>query len=214
MVRLTLGVALAAAALAGGPRLQAAQPDKRPNLLFIIFDDWGWKHAGAYGCTWVKTPNFERVAREGILFKHCFTSNPKCSPCRASILTGRNTWQLKEACCHFGLFPAGFALYPDLLEQAGYAVGLTGKGWGPGDFRAAWVGASLEVQKRLYQSLEKSAKPTPGRLREILALLALEWIASPDAVQHLAALTRDGKFDPLTEEAAAAQARLQQWAKK
>ncbi len=137
MTRLTLGMTLAAAALAGGPRLQAAEQDKRPNILFLIFDDWGWNHAGAYGCTWVKTPNFDRVAREGILFKHCFTSNPKCSPCRASVLTGRNTWQLKEACCHNGLFPAGFAVYPDLLEQAGYAVGLTGKGWGPGDFKTA-----------------------------------------------------------------------------
>src|SRR5678815_1627818 len=78
----------------------------RPNILFIIFDDWnGSTHAGAYGCTWIKTPNFDRVAREGILFKNAFTSNPKCSPCRASILTGRNTWQLKEAVCHNGIFP-------------------------------------------------------------------------------------------------------------
>ncbi len=110
-------------------------PAARPNILFMIADDWGWNHAGAYGCTWVKTPTFDRVAREGLLFRHAFTSNPKCSPCRASILTGRNTWQLEEACCHNGLFPAKFAVYPDLLEQAGYAVGSTGKGWGPGDFR-------------------------------------------------------------------------------
>lgn len=116
------------------PALVAADA-ARPNLLFIIFDDWGWQHAGAYGSTWVKTPNFDRVAREGVLFQHAFTSNPKCSPCRASILTGRNSWQLKEAVSHNGLFPAGFEVYPDLLEQAGYAVGLTGKGWGPGDFK-------------------------------------------------------------------------------
>ena len=109
---------------------------KRPNILFIIFDDWnGSTHAGAYGCDWVKTPNFDRVAKEGVLFNHCFTSNPKCSPCRASILTGRNTWQLKEAVSHGGFFPAGFETYPDLLEKAGYNVGLTGKGWGPGDFK-------------------------------------------------------------------------------
>jgi arylsulfatase A-like enzyme len=116
-------------------RSLAAQETVRPNILFIIFDDWGWQHAGAYGCRWVKTPNFDRVAREGILFRNAFTSNPKCSPCRASILTGRNTWQLEEACCHNGLFPAKFAVYPDLLEAAGYVVGVTGKGWGPGDFR-------------------------------------------------------------------------------
>src|SRR5215216_3304014 len=107
----------------------------RPNILFIIFDDWGWQHAGAYGSTWVKTPNFDRVAREGVLFKNAFTSNPKCSPCRASILTGRNVWQLNEAVSHGGYFPAGFETYPDLLEKGGYTVGLTGKGWGPGDFK-------------------------------------------------------------------------------
>lgn len=110
--------------------------DARPNILFIIFDDWGWQHAGAYGCDWVKTPNFDRLAKEGLLFKNAFTSNPKCSPCRASILTGRNTWQLEEASCHNGIFPSKFAVYPDLLEQAGYTVGLTGKGWGPGDFKS------------------------------------------------------------------------------
>ena len=116
------------------PAAAAATAESRPNILFIIFDDWGWQHAGAYGCSWVKTPNFDRVAREGVLFKNAFTSNPKCSPCRATILTGRNTWQLREAVSHNGLFPAGFETYPDLLERAGYAVGLTGKGWGPGDF--------------------------------------------------------------------------------
>ncbi|SIN71781.1 Arylsulfatase A [Singulisphaera sp. GP187] len=113
----------------------AGGPD-RPNVLFIIFDDWGWNHAGAYGCSWVKTPNFDRVAREGILFKNAFTSNPKCSPCRASILTGRNSWQLEEAACHYGIFPRKFAVYPELLEAAGYTVGLTGKGWGPGDHQS------------------------------------------------------------------------------
>ncbi len=131
MRRILLVLALAFAAT-----LRAAAPAaERPNILFIIFDDWGWQHAGAYGSTWVKTPNFDRVAREGVLFKNAFTSNPKCSPCRATILTGRNTWQLKEAVSHNGYFPAGFEVYPDLLEKSGYAVGLTGKGWGPGDFR-------------------------------------------------------------------------------
>ena len=115
-------------------RLRAAD-SVRPNILFMIMDDWGWQHAGAYGCNWVKTPTFDRLAKEGVLFKNAFTSNPKCSPCRASILTGRNTWQMEEASCHFGLFPAKFAVYPDLLEEAGYTVGLTGKGWGPGDFK-------------------------------------------------------------------------------
>ena len=135
MKRIRLLSFLLALAILPAPcsKLHAAEP-ARPNILFIIFDDWGWQHAGAYGCDWVKTPNFDRVAKEGVLFKGAFTSNPKCSPCRATILTGRNSWQLEEAVCHGGIFPPKFAVYPDMLEASGYAVGLTGKGWGPGKF--------------------------------------------------------------------------------
>ena len=68
--------------------------------------------------------------------RNAFTSNPKCSPCRATILTGRNTWQLKEAINHNSIFPNEFAVYPAELEKAGYFVGMTGKGWGPGDFKS------------------------------------------------------------------------------
>jgi arylsulfatase A-like enzyme len=127
-----------------------AQATRRPNILFVIGDDWGRGHAGAYGCDWIKTPSFDRVAREGALFTHCFTSNPKCSPSRATILTGRNSWQLKEAVNHFSIMPSEFAVYPALLEKAGYHVGLTGKGWGPGDFRS--TGFAHNPAGREYQS--------------------------------------------------------------
>jgi len=113
--------------------LPAAAAD-RPNILFVIYDDMNWDSAGAYGCEWIETPNFDRIAREGVLFRHAFTSNPKCAPCRASILTGRNTWQLEDLSVHNSIFPKKWAVYPDLLEEAGYEIGLTGKGWGPGDF--------------------------------------------------------------------------------
>ena len=113
-----------------------AQSANRPNILFVIADDWGHNHSGAYGCTWVKTPSFDRIASEGVRFTNCFTSNPKCSPSRATILTGRNSWQLKEAVNHQSIFPSEFPVYPKLLEQAGYSVGLTGKGWGPGDYKS------------------------------------------------------------------------------
>lgn len=113
-----------------------AQTSKRPNILFFIADDWGRGHAGAYGCTWIKTPNFDRLAKEGVRFTNVFTSNPKCSPSRATILTGRNSWQLKEAINHYSIFPNEFAIYPTVLEKNGYFTGMTGKGWGPGDFQS------------------------------------------------------------------------------
>ncbi len=106
--------------------------DQRPNILFLIADDWGWNHAGVSGCKWVKTPTFDRIAREGVLFRNAFTSNPKCSPSRATILTGRNTWQLEDACCHYGRFSAKYAVYPDLLARGRLSRRLHRQGLGAG----------------------------------------------------------------------------------
>ena len=105
----------------------------RPNILFAIADDAS--HCSAYGHTFVTTPHFDRVAREGVLFTNAFTTNPKCAPSRASILTGRHTWQNRESCLHWNYWPEDLPVYPDLLEEAGYHVGYTGKGWAPGDWK-------------------------------------------------------------------------------
>lgn len=107
-------------------------PAGKPNILFALADDWSFPHAGAYGCAWVKTPAFDRVAREGVLFTRAYTPNSKCAPSRACILTGRNSWQLKAACNHICFFPPEFKTYADSLSQNGYFVGMTCKGWGPG----------------------------------------------------------------------------------
>jgi arylsulfatase A-like enzyme len=105
----------------------------RPNILFVISDDQSYPHAGAYGTKWVKTPAFDRIAREGLLFTRAYTPNAKCAPSRASILTGRNSWQLEAAANHTPYFPAKFRGYVEVLGAHGYATGFTGKGWGPGD---------------------------------------------------------------------------------
>lgn len=89
---------------------------KRPNILFAIADDWG-RHAGVYGTKWVKTPAFDRVAKNGILFQQAFTPNAKCAPSRACILTGRNSWQLKEAANHICYFPPEFKGWAEALDR-------------------------------------------------------------------------------------------------
>lgn len=106
---------------------------ERPNILFCISDDQSFPHAGAYGCTWVKTPAFDRVANEGILFNNGYTPNAKSSPSRSCILTGRNSWQLEEAVNHQPHFPSKFKTFPESLKENGYFTGYTGKGWAPGD---------------------------------------------------------------------------------
>jgi len=104
----------------------------RPNILFALADDWSWPHAGVYGDTVVQTPTFNRVAREGMLFSHVFSVSPSCTPSRAAILTGQTIHRLEESGNLWSRLPKKFAGYPDLLEAAGYHIGLSGKGWGPG----------------------------------------------------------------------------------
>ena len=104
---------------------------KRPNILFALADDISYPHMGAYGTRWVKTPAFDRVAMEGILFTNAYTPNSKCSPSRASILTGRNTWQLEAGANHIVHWPTQFKTYTDVLMENGYHVGYTAKGYNP-----------------------------------------------------------------------------------
>jgi len=105
----------------------------QPNILFCISDDQSFPHASAYGCTWVKTPAFDRVAREGLLFTRAYTPNAKCAPSRACVLTGRNSWQLEAAGNHAGYFPAKYRTFVEALGAHGYVTGFTGKGWSPGE---------------------------------------------------------------------------------
>lgn len=118
------------------PRWQAAARQTPPNILFCIADDWAWPHASIYGDRVVRTPSFDRVAREGVLFTHAFSAAPSCTPSRAAILTGQAPHRLEEGGNLHGFLPAKFPVYTDLLEQARYFVGFTRKGWGPGDFKA------------------------------------------------------------------------------
>lgn len=125
--------------LGPGPAPLRAAPTpavRPPNILVCIADDWSWPHAGAYGDPVVRTPHFDRIAREGALFTHAFCASPSCTPSRAALLTGRMPHRLAEGANLWGFLPRQFAVYPDLLEQAGYVVGHQGKGWGPGNFKA------------------------------------------------------------------------------
>jgi arylsulfatase A-like enzyme len=115
-------------ALIGG---QALAAEARPNILFAIADDWGL-HAGVYGTEWVKTPSFDRVAREGLLFRNAYTPVAKCAPSRAIVLTGRYAWQNEEAGNHMAYFPAKLKSWPEVFRENGWHMGINGKGWGPG----------------------------------------------------------------------------------
>lgn len=112
----------------------------KPNILFLFADDWG-RYASAYGqleadnalCQVVKTPNFDRLAAEGALFRHAFVPAPSCTPCRSSVLSGRYFWQTQRGAILLGaVWDDSIPSYPLILEQAGYHIGYSYKCWGPG----------------------------------------------------------------------------------
>ena len=85
--------------------VQSAQTAERPNILFAFADDWGWPHAGAYEDPVVKTPAFDRLAKEGALFHHAYVSSPSCTPSRGAVLTGQYHWRLEGAANLWSVFP-------------------------------------------------------------------------------------------------------------
>ncbi|MGA0133900.1 MAG: sulfatase [Opitutales bacterium] len=109
----------------------------RPNILLILGDNWRFPHAGVLGDPHARTPAFDRVAREGVLFTHAFNPAPSCSPCRSSLLTGRAIHELGERASLWSGFPQDTPVFTQLLREAGYAIGYHGKPWAPGNFEAS-----------------------------------------------------------------------------
>ena len=142
---------LEAADLASGPR---------PNLLFCLADDWGWPHAGAYRDKVVKTPVFDGVARDGILFTHAFSAAPSCTPSRAAMLTGQAPHRLAEGGNLWGFLPKQFKSYADMLEEAGYVTGHSRKAWGPGSLAAA--GRTRDPSGRPFKGFSEFLKTVPA----------------------------------------------------
>lgn len=124
----------------------------RPNILFIIADDLGHWTLGYEGNADAKTPNIDRLAKEGIQLRRFYCTSPVCSPARASLLTGLMPsmhgvadWIRKGNVTAPGdvaiTYLEGFTCYTQLLAQAGYACGLSGK-WHLGDSQRPQQGFS------------------------------------------------------------------------
>ncbi len=133
---------------------------RRPNILLAISDDQSYPYCSVYGTTGISTPAFDQVAQNGILFNNAFVAAPQCSPSRAAILTGLNIWQLEEAGTHSSYFPKKFQVFTDLLEDNGYWIGYTGKGWAPGNWKGA--GWSRNPAGPEYNDKKLDTVPTTG----------------------------------------------------
>ncbi|HUX15394.1 MAG TPA: sulfatase-like hydrolase/transferase, partial [Phycisphaerae bacterium] len=126
----TAGAGAAALVL---PRwLRAAEPPRqRPNILYILADDIGYGDVGCYGATKVKTPNIDRLAKEGVRFSDAHTVSAVCTPSRYALLTGEYPWRINQWDPIFFrnrliVDPAKMTI-SRLLKQHGYATACIGK---------------------------------------------------------------------------------------
>ena len=126
----------------------ASADSSRPNILFAFADDWG-RYASAYAAIEkggpsdiVSTPNFDRIAKEGVLFTNAFVNAPSCTPCRSSLLSGQYFWRTgRGAILQGAVWDQNIPSYPLILQKAGYHIGHTYKVWSPGSPANAPYGA-------------------------------------------------------------------------
>jgi arylsulfatase A-like enzyme len=136
-----LGSVLAMLACVGAASA-AAQP-RSPNVVFILADDVGYGDLGCYGATRVKTPNLDRLAKEGRRFTDAHAPSATCTPSRYALLTGQYAWRKQGTGILPGdanlIIPPGSNTLPAIFQNAGYKTGIVGK-WhlGLGDSKINW----------------------------------------------------------------------------
>jgi arylsulfatase A-like enzyme len=118
--------------------LAAVGAPARPNILFVLTDDFGWGDLGSYGGQFVPTPHLDRMAREGIRFTQFYVAAPICSPSRVGCTTGAfpARWRLTSylqtrtgnaACGQADFLDPRAPSLARLLQAAGYATAHIGK---------------------------------------------------------------------------------------
>lgn len=133
-----------------------------PNVLVIIADDMSL-NAGIYGDHTIETPAIDAIGKDGVVFQSAHCTASSCTPSRASLLTGKYPHQLKEGGNLWGFLPSEYATYTKVLRNVGYNVGLEGKGWGPGNFKAGGYteNPAGKSYKRFENFLEQNGTDNP-----------------------------------------------------
>ena len=155
-----------------------ARAADRPNILFIFSDDHAMNAIGAYNSTFARTPNLDRLAKEGMLFRHCLVTNSICGPSRATVLTGKYN--------HVNGFPDNSSIfdntqqtYPKLLQKAGYQTCVIGKWHLESDPTGFDDWAVLPGQGSYYNPdfiTAKGKEHIEGYATEIITDKALKWL--------------------------------------
>jgi arylsulfatase A-like enzyme len=100
---------------------------KKPNIIYIMTDDHGYQAMSCYGSKINKTPNLDRIAKNGMRFNNCFCTNSICGPSRAVILTGKYSHINGIMKNDNAVLDPKIQIYPELLQQAGYQTAVVGK---------------------------------------------------------------------------------------
>ncbi|MCH2372905.1 MAG: sulfatase-like hydrolase/transferase [Planctomycetes bacterium] len=151
----------------------------RPNILFVFSDDHATQAIGAYGSKINKTPNIDRIANEGAVFKNSFCTNSICGPSRASILTGKHS-HLNGFLRNGNRFDPTQLTFPKLMQQAGYETAIIGK-W---HLSSQPVGFDywevLPGQGHYYNpdfiQMDGSRKRYTGYCTDLITDLSLKWL--------------------------------------
>jgi arylsulfatase A-like enzyme len=150
---------------ASGFALSAPQ---RPNILFFFADDWGRfariyaEHGNLAGTNaLLRTPNLDRLAKEGVLFRNAHVNAPSCTPCRSSLLSGQHFWRTgRGAILQGAVWDETIPTYPLLLRDAGYHLGKSYKVWSPGSPGDAPYGGqqhAFEKSGRAFNNFSENA---------------------------------------------------------
>jgi N-acetylglucosamine-6-sulfatase len=167
-----------------------AEDPRRPNIIVVVTDDQRFDSLGIIRPE-LKTPNMDRLAREGVRFRNAFVTTALCSPSRASLLTGRAMRRHGVVDNNVPL-PAGTELFPERLQRAGYETALIGK-WHMGGDSAApragfdrWVsfpgqgnyGPRDILGRPSLLNVDGTSVPQTGYITDELTDYALDWLAN------------------------------------
>lgn len=177
------GLALAAVVflpLLSPPALAADPPRKQPpNILFIFTDDHGPQAISAYGSRLNRTPNIDRIADEGMLFRHCLVTNSICGPSRAVVLTGKYSHLNGFRTNTNDKFDGSQQTFPKLLRQAGYQTAIFGK-WHLGTQPTGFDKWEILVGQGTYYNpvflTEKGKHKEVGYVTDLITDKTIDWL--------------------------------------
>ncbi len=169
--------------------LAQTAPKKPKNIIFILADDHRYDAMGFMNkVPWLKTPNMDKMARQGVHVKNAFVSTALCSPSRASILTGQypHTHTIVD---NFAPLPKGLKFFPEYLQKAGYKTAFMGK-WHMGntddapqpgfDYWLSFKGQGIYTNPTFNINGKQVAHKDSSYISDLLTNYALDWMGSLD----------------------------------